>query len=125
MRKSFGTESSVVTDEHARSGFLRAHHVTRYRARNLAHIFVRKIIGDDAAPSIGPKFNRSHDTFSRTGFRLSAFEFRQPETAHVISASHLQQPTHLLSLKPLHDLAHILRAVPRTQQQRIVGLDHN
>ena len=63
-RKPLGAEARVVPDEHARLGFFRAHHVPRDRARHLAHIRKREILGDYAAPAIGAKFNCAHSSDS-------------------------------------------------------------
>jgi hypothetical protein len=55
-----GAETVVVADEDAFSRVFTANDVTRDGVRDDARVCVGEIVGDDAAPTVGAKFNRSH-----------------------------------------------------------------
>ena len=57
-RETLGGKPRVVADDDARARFLGANHVARDRVRDRADVFVREILGDDAAPAVGAELYR-------------------------------------------------------------------
>ena len=59
-RETLRAEARVVADQDAALGLFGAHHVARDGVGDLADIFEGEIVGDDAAPAVGAKFNVAH-----------------------------------------------------------------
>src|SRR5690242_585317 len=60
----------VVANDDAFARVFTAHHVTRNRLRHNSRIRKREIFGDNAAPAVGSKFDRSHgssEKYTRSG----------------------------------------------------------
>jgi hypothetical protein len=65
-RESFGTKSSVVSDDDSRARFFRARDVARDGVRDDADIFVGEVLGDDRAPTVGAEPNGPFGRCRRT-----------------------------------------------------------
>src|SRR5258708_5472565 len=116
----------VVPDDDALRSILAAHDVACYALRHNPRIREREILGDHAAPAIGSERNRSH--IYREKYTRRRLQTKQPDwpgcpRTDRLSRPPLQELSSFLFFEPLHDLAHVLGAVARANEECVGRFD--
>ena len=103
------------------------------RARHAAHVVKGEIVSDDASPTVGAEFDRSH--WSLVDCRWSLVDLSlvvgmprlglANDRRRTTNGSLLDQPMEFFLIQMFHNFAHILRLPARRDQQRIVRLYHD
>ena len=122
----------VVPDEQSFTCVFVAHRIARDGLGHDAGIGKRKILGDYAAPPVGAEFDGSHDPrlyakgekLQQAALDGSLVEQSCPKSA-CLRRRPLQQIFAFIVFQPFHDLADVLRAVARANEQGVWRFHHD